>query len=82
MLGYFVQDVKLEVMMRLRKKVTKFLKFQVILQNKYGPDKKKGPIDICMCENLRLLTQGRREKLKGKFISHVTVTSLKLRKVS
>lgn len=50
-LGHLVQHVKPKVMMRLRKKVIKFLKCQVIPQSKYVYENKKGTIDIYMCDN-------------------------------
>lgn len=46
MLGHFVQQLTPEV-----------IKYQVVPQCKYGSEKKKGIIDICMV----LLTKGKRE---------------------
>lgn len=75
MARHFVQHVKPEFMIRLRKKVSKLLKCQVIPQSKYMFEKKKGNVDICMCENICPLTQGRCGNLKGKIFSRVIITS-------
>lgn len=75
MLGHVVQHMKTKDVLIIRKKVTKFIKCQVIPQSQDESEKKRGIIDIYMCGNLLHSIRS----LKGKLLSLVIIITQEIR---